>query len=359
MATHSLQDAKEQFDKELREVIALRKKPTILVFGLTGTGKTSLAQAILGRECVPDDAITQGPVGTRHFIEYKTEFLTLVDSRGFEPADNESEFISTIQSEVRRRQNSQNIQEHIHLVWYCIEGSRARVTDTDSYLIKTVFPFNNVQVVITKNDITKDKQREGIFKVLTNKGIPQQKITFVASEEKNDPGIAQLVEKSLQILPDAYKDAFFSKQQVNLDLKAQTAQEIIRKTVVATGLWGAIPFTDIPVVIPLQLRMVSQLTNHYGLEAGDAKQLISPVVIHTLIIGATSTIMLMDTGGIVGSILGAFGTAAITNTLGQLINAYLYNSVRAIVQEGKKPSDIKPFQPSKEEFLEAIKRYKK
>jgi len=358
MNARSLQDVKEQFDKELKETIALRKKPTILVFGFTGAGKTSLAQAILGEACVPDDAIVQGEAGTMRFVEYKTEFVTLVDSKGFEPSDGESEFVSTIQKEVRRRQESQNIQEHIHLVWYCIEGSRARVTDTDLYLIKTVFPFKNVQVIITKNDITKDKQRDGILRVLDSNGIPQQKITFVASEERDDSGIAQLVEKSLQILPDAYKDAFISKQQVNLHLKAQTAQEIIRKTVVATGLLGAIPFTDIPFIIPLQLKMISQLTNHYGLEAGEAKLLISPVIIHTLLIGATTTIMLMDTTGIFGSIAGAFGTAAITNTLGQLVNAYLFNSVRIIVEEGKTISDIEPFRLSKEEFLEAVKRYK-
>jgi predicted GTPase len=80
MAAYSLQDAQEQFDKELREVVASRKKPTILVFGFTGVGKTSLVRVILGKESVPDDAIAHGKPGTGHFIEYKTEFITLYSS---------------------------------------------------------------------------------------------------------------------------------------------------------------------------------------------------------------------------------------------------------------------------------------
>ena len=47
-------------------------KPVILVCGKTGIGKTSLIQAVTGRETVPDSAIGTGMPVTHGFTPYET-----------------------------------------------------------------------------------------------------------------------------------------------------------------------------------------------------------------------------------------------------------------------------------------------
>ena len=60
-------------------------KPVILVCGKTGIGKTSLIQAVTGRETVPDSAIGTGMPVTHGFTPYETEAATFVDAEGMEP----------------------------------------------------------------------------------------------------------------------------------------------------------------------------------------------------------------------------------------------------------------------------------
>ena len=88
---------------------------------------------------------------------------------GLEAGAGEATFLQSMKALVSRLQGDPDPRNHIHLVWYTIQGPGARVTATDHELIEKVFP--NVIVVITKNDITKPIQRESIIAELVSKGV--------------------------------------------------------------------------------------------------------------------------------------------------------------------------------------------
>jgi septin family protein len=85
-------------------------------------------------------------------VEYSDEFITIIDSMGFEPNINEELFIHMTKALIQDRQKRENIQEHIHLVWYCIAAVNARVTSTDIKLIEEISKYCKLQIVITKSE---------------------------------------------------------------------------------------------------------------------------------------------------------------------------------------------------------------
>ena len=60
---------------------------------------------------------------------------------------------------------------------------------------------------------------EAIKRELTNNGIPEDRIILTNDEAKE--GIEELYEKSLAILPEAYKTAFEEAQRINIEKAIQ------------------------------------------------------------------------------------------------------------------------------------------
>jgi ethanolamine utilization protein EutP (predicted NTPase) len=221
------------FQEKFAEQRARLLKPTILVCGYTGAGKTSLIQAICGRDTVPDDRIGHGKAMTEEFVPYKNDFISLWDSKGFEPGMREEQFVRNVRSLVRRLQAEKDGRDHIHLVWYVVQGPGARVTAVDAELIRSV--FDNVIVVITKNDVTRPRQREAITAELVKAGVDPSRILPVSEEDVGS--LQALVRLSLEALPEAYKDSFRSAQQVDLSQKRARAQAVIHSAA-RDAQWG-------------------------------------------------------------------------------------------------------------------------
>ncbi len=115
-------DAKGTFEQKYAEEMGKVVKPTILVCGYTGAGKTSLIQAICGKDTVPDDRIGHGKAMTQEFFQYRNSFINLWDSKGLEPGAREAEFLNNCRALVSRLQNDPDHRNHIHLVWYVVQG---------------------------------------------------------------------------------------------------------------------------------------------------------------------------------------------------------------------------------------------
>lgn len=308
------------------------KRPTILLCGYTGTGKSSLISAICGKDIlsgksiVPESAIGHGQPATEDYIFYQNEFVRFWDSKGLEPGKQESEFIKNTQKFVRARQNDPNVENHIHLVWYCIQGCGARVTDTDKKLIQEIFP--NVIVLITKNDITDDDQRQSMRSVLEKEGIDAKRILFCS--KKDSESLRALVHLSKELLPDAFQDAWVKAQLVDLDLKKIKAQAIIHPASLAASAAGGlnpIPLSDTLLITPIQTGMIVGLSFLYGFPSESIMSMALPVVARTAGI-ATATSFAKFIPGF-GQFTQAGVAMAFTEAIGQLTNAYLISCFEA------------------------------
>ena len=116
--------------------------------GYTGCGKTSLIRTVLGDEIVPQAGISNGKPCRIDFDSYENDSIRLWDSRGLELGEKEDEFSEMMREFVSNCQDDPNVDEHIHLVWYLIQGNSARVTDCDLGLMKDIFTFDDVIAVI-------------------------------------------------------------------------------------------------------------------------------------------------------------------------------------------------------------------
>jgi predicted GTPase/uncharacterized protein (DUF697 family) len=211
---------KQEFENRFNEAASFNKRPNILVAGYTGCGKTSLIRTVLGGEIVPRAGISNGKPCRIDFDSYENDSVRLWDSRGLELGEKEDEFSGMMREFVSSCQDDPNVDEHIHLVWYLIQGNGARVTDCDVGLMKDIFTFDDVIAVISKKDITKPAQTKAIREELLKAGVPEEHIVEVSDSESGSIGCKELVELSHAMLPAAYRDAFMAAQSIDREAKA-------------------------------------------------------------------------------------------------------------------------------------------
>lgn len=327
MATEMTQDEinakfREEFDKAKA---AYCKRPNILVCGYTGSGKSSLIQAILG-DVVPTDAIGAGKPKTMDYGHYETEDVSIWDSRGLELGNTEEAFIEQTRKFIDSRVSDMDVDQHIHLVWYVIQGSGARITDCDLKLIKEIFPKRDLIVVVTKSDIARPSQKEDLKNVLLENGIEEDRIVFTSDKESGSMGCKELMELSLEMLPDAYKDAFERAQIADMNRRKQAvlnkagkAKGIITTATTMAGTAGAtpIPLSDAAVITPIQITMIASLAALYGIDWKKLSVTAAPLVARTVGMSAASSLLKLIPG--LGSVINAGVAVLLTGAMGWFV----------------------------------------
>lgn len=339
-------DAKSAFNMSYEEARAqFGKRPNILVCGYTGSGKSSLIRAILG-DIVPKDAIGAGKPKTTGYDHYQNDLVSIYDSKGLELGETEAAFTAETHRFVRQRQGDSNIDNHIHLVWYTIQGAGARVTECDRNLISNIFTPKNVIVAITKNDITRPDQHEAIRQEILSLGIPEKRIVFTSDEEGGSQGCKELMGLSYAMLPEAYRDAFMDAQRVDREAKivavfakAGKAKAIISGATVAAAATGAIPIplSDAAVLVPMQVTMIASLAALYGLREEAIKQSALPFVARLAGIFLASSLLKFIP--LLGSAINATVAGTLTGAMGMYVKRNFEESAIAKI-EGRPAPDL-------------------
>ncbi|MDD3587664.1 MAG: 50S ribosome-binding GTPase, partial [Thermoguttaceae bacterium] len=319
----------EGFQKQKNSMQSVR--PNILVCGYTGSGKSSLIRSILG-DIVPASAVGSGKPQTQGYDRYENENIVIYDSKGLELGETEDAFLYETEQFIRARQmrNLQDIENHIHLVWYTIQGPGARVTDCDKHLMQKIFNPASTIAIITKGDSTRPNQENAIRKIIQETGIPNNHIILTSDEEGGSIGIEQLMRLSAQMLPAATQNAFYAAQTVNTELKIKAVMEkkgmantIIATATTAAALVGAnpIPFSDALILGPGQLVMIGSLAALYEQKQEFIKNAMLPVIARSTGIMAASSLTKFLPG--IGSVINAGVAGALTGAMGWYVQARL------------------------------------
>ena len=182
----------------------------------------------------------------------------MYDSPGYEPGSEQENFVKkTI--DFLKGQNHPGTEEQIHIVWYLISASAARLTQADINIINEI---NNNDIpaiiVLSKCDIAKPKQKSKTKKAIEEARFSQvYKIVEVGADPLILPngdrickpfGMKELVNVTTEKLPDKiYLDAFVAAQKVDLESKRKLAWKYIREAAIGCFGLGAFP---VPLTAP-------------------------------------------------------------------------------------------------------------
>ena len=354
-------DYKKDFLNRFEEEKKKYKKPNILICGYTGVGKTSIIQAMLGKDLVPDNMIGhEAHPMTQDYDRYENEYIGIWDSKGLEPDKGQDEFVDRTKNFIRQIQENENVDNHIHIFWYVISAGIGKVTNTDLKIINT-FPRESTIVVISKIDFDrKEKIVEAIKKELIKNNIPEDKI--ILTTEESLKGIEKLYEESLRILPKAYKTAFEEAQRINIEKavdkvreKKSKAMAIIGSATAGAGAAAAVPIpvADAAIITPIQIGMIAGLAALYNLNKEQLQHQVLPLVARTVgIIAASSLAKLIPMLGIA---LNATVAILITGALGWFIQDQFEKIAIAKVKGESTPTINFDFSV----FAEFLENYKK
>ena len=171
-------------------------KPVVLVCGKTGVGKTSLVQAVTGKDIVPDSAIGEsGRPETRGLAVYETEAAVFVDAEGMEPGrETVEEYRKFLNGEIVTRLSAGMPENVITAVWYCVDGSGGRVQEADREIVAA---FGDMTVlVVTKSETMRRNDFEAFGKTL-GAMFSDNRVVTVSSATQT--GLDRLIDQTCEL----------------------------------------------------------------------------------------------------------------------------------------------------------------
>lgn len=219
------------------------KTANIMVAGKTGTGKSTLLNAIFG-----EDLATTGtgrPV-TEHIDEYRHDSIPIHiwDTVGLElDSEKTRQSIDEIKKTIASKSESKEELDQIHAIWYCINSGSNRYEGAELDFIKELYsigvPFT---IVLTQCYGSKKKITE--FEDIINKINREMGLTNIASirvlaqdyevEIDDDNiitkpafGLENLVDITMEQLPEYVQSGFIAAQKVSESLKHSECEKLV------------------------------------------------------------------------------------------------------------------------------------
>ncbi len=225
---------KRDIDEFKQQYLKTSFKPNVLICGDSGVGKSTLINDLLGKKLAP---VSAAKACTKDFECYSDNSINIYDSKGRERDINIEEFLSIVVEFIKKRNNSNDPREHIHVFLYCI--SEARVFNTMGWFIDSLKKCDVSPIVcITKADIKTKEQLDGIIHELNNLNINKDDIIQIVSPtskfyKRQDESIKQgytiLMKRIFSASKSAYETAVSNAEKINHYKKVDGLNDILKK----------------------------------------------------------------------------------------------------------------------------------
>ncbi len=332
----------------------------IIVAGRTGVGKSTLINAVF-RDKLAKTGMGKPVTDHMRKISKKGIPLAIYDTRGFELGKEvqqqvKQEVVETISKGLA----TQDINQAIHCIWYCINTASNRVEPEEIEWLKELSKENKitqVPIIVVLTQSFSKKNADAMRKMILDENLDVVQVVPVLAEdyEIDDEYVAKsygldvLIHVMGEALPDELMDTLQNVQIASLAEKKKRAQAaIVTATLAATGEGAApIPFSDCALLIPTQLGMIASITVIFGFDVN--KSILMAFLSSTLGTGGTTLLgktvvsnlvkLIPGVGTIAGGTISAATAGVLTAALGEAyigIMTLVFNGEMSIDDLGTK-----------------------
>ncbi len=323
------------FEKRLAEAFAALGCFNLAVFGKTGVGKSTLVNAIFGRDVA---ATGVGSPVTRGLVYYRHPdgFLGLYDSEGFETGTAGDAIVDGLRRLVADHR-TRAVDEQIHAVWYLVRWSDRRFERAQEQFVRELaslgLPVILVMTQVPSRDGEMHPEAVEFAQYIQSLGLPIRPhgrvvLTNALSDTFTQSpvfGLQTLLDDTYAVIPEVAEAALTAAQVLDVGRKKKAVAAIINQAVVVAAGVGAtpIPFADAALLVPNQVTMIARITAAYGLPPNRSRALATAGSI-VLTGGATmagryavtSLLKFIPGGAIAGSAISATVAGALTKAVG-------------------------------------------
>lgn len=228
-------------------------KPKVAIAGFGKAGKSSLFNAIYGENVVKVSMRTDETAEAQTRERFGIDFT---DTPGI--GTGKFSFEKVQQMGVFDRQ---------HVVIHVLNGASA-ISAEDEQLHELIEQSEAKRItVVNKVDIL-DEQEQADYaqSIMERLGLFPRDFFFVSA--KKGIRIADLIQRIVEILPEAMRDAFIAEQNADLALKEKRIRNVVYSKAVICAATAAIPvpISDIFILTPIQIAMIVTIGCFHGVE---------------------------------------------------------------------------------------------
>ncbi|MFZ4580922.1 MAG: YcjF family protein, partial [Myxococcota bacterium] len=323
------------FEKRLQEAFAALGCFNLAVFGKTGVGKSTLVNAIFGRDVA---ATGVGQPVTRGLVYYRHPdgFLGLYDSEGFETGTSGDAIVDGLRRLVADHR-TRAVDQRIHAAWYLVRWSDRRFEGAQEQFVRELdalgLPAIMVMTQVPNRDGQVHPEARQFADYIESLGMPLRPngrvvlTNALVDDFSGSPqfGLQTLLDDTYDVVPEVVARALTAAQVVDIGRKKKEVAAIINQAVMVAAGVGAtpIPFADAALLVPNQVTMIARITAAYGLPPNRSKALAAAGSV-VLTGGATmagryavtSLLKLVPGGALAGSAISATVAGALTKAVG-------------------------------------------
>ena len=319
------------------------ERGNVLVIGNSGVGKSTLINAVLGKEC----AVTNfgGTTGTtKELTIYESESVPfrIIDTVGFEPSwIKEFRAINAVKKWSRESAQEGKEDTRINVIWFCVDGTSSKLfPETIKNLMKATKMYASVPViaVITKAYGVPDRKKniEMVYNAFATqkkyannlkKVIPVVAASYVLREgmQVAPEGIGQLIDATNDLLPEGIRAADRDITNFKMKRRKSLAQGTVAIAVTSAVTVGfvPIPFSDAAILGPVEAAEINALAKIYGIDKNEESNAFISSIIEVGTVSVTAKAAISALKAIPGINIGV-----------SLLNAIVAGSIVAALGEG-------------------------
>ncbi|MFN8183601.1 MAG: DUF697 domain-containing protein [Candidatus Nanopelagicales bacterium] len=293
-------DVTRMYREEYAQALNALGRFNLAIFGKTGTGKSTLINAIFGEDVAATGSGKPVTTGLDYYV-HPNGILGVYDSRGFETGEAGDRILAALEEIITTSRGGEAAAQ-IHVAWYTVRWSDRRFEEHQAAFVRRLHDLGvPVLFVLTQVPCNAAGQihEEALefARYVAALGLPLAADGRVfLTNAKPDPflatvvfGLQELLDATFDTIPEVAVAALSAAQQLDWGRKRQVAKKIIATSSASALATGAtpIPFSDAAILVPLQIAMIARLTAAYGTTVPSA-QLASLVGSLMLSSGATT-----------------------------------------------------------------------